>query len=746
MEVMAAESMTIDNELYLQIVGANDAKRFIKADLKPYFFAEKIHLSMIKKAIDDAALDFEPMIETGDYYSLEGAELVKITVDLPKQVTIVRNAIESLSIQTYESDVRFAKRWVLDKKHKIPTNCSMISVDIEVDSRHGFPETKLAAERILSIAVVTDRGKEYFISYTDENRLLKEFLETISPFPVIVGWNVGGFDLPYLEKRIQNLKLNYDLHLGHQWIDLMRLYQFATWNEAPSYALDSIAEVELGERKKQSFFTLARAATLWEAFENKKDLLRDYNVGDCNLVLGINKKRELVDGAIQLINKWGSMFFSDFQYMTRAVESLILSEASSMSPRPVFPKKPQEEGADDIPYTGAYIMDPEVGLHRPVVEFDFRSYYPTTIQSFRISPENVASDKDSFVRSERLNFKKGSVDPLYTRILNRMTTVRYALKAEYKETGDIKTETMEHFAKLFLVSYYGTQGNHHVRYYNRDLAESITLTCQAVIKKAIEKSLEGGFATKYVHTDGYYAVPMFSSLKDVSKLISILPKVEREMNDWLKQYVIETYGVDEKDYKLYLEIKNVYEWLYLLTKNRMKGKKIWDGTAVTDEKDQDYSKGLEKSDTFELLNEVRTTIFNILAANPESQSKFEAEVSKYLAGLRPKLLRGELDGKLITNVHANKKLADYKRDDPHIRAAKKLAAKSLFRVGDVISFVMTNRDVDKNLDAEPIYADGKIPKIYKSGYEYYWQRIEDFLEELLGREFYTRDNRLEQYC
>jgi DNA polymerase elongation subunit (family B) len=742
MEVMAAESMTIDNELYLQIVGANDAKRFIKADLKPYFFAEKIHLSMIKKAIDDAALDFEPMIETGDYYSLEGAELVKITVDLPKQVTIVRNAIESLSIQTYESDVRFAKRWVLDKKHKLPTNCSMISVDVEVDSRRGFPEPKLATERILSIAAVTDRGKEYFISYTDENRILKEFLETIAPFPIIIGWNLSGFDSVYLEKRIQNLKLNYDIHLGHQWIDLMRLYQFATWNEAPSYALDNIAETELGEHKKQSFFTLARASTLWDAFENKKDLLREYNVGDCNLVLGINKKRELIDGAIHLINKWGSMFFSDFQYMSRAVESLILSEAASMSPRPVFPKKPQDEGADDVPYTGAYIMEPEVGLHRPVVELDFHSFYPTTIQTFRISPENASQDKVNVVRSERLNFKKGNDEPLYTKILNRMIAVRYALKAEYEKTGDIRTETMEHFSKLFSVSFYGTQGNHHVRYYNRDIAESITLTCQAVIKKAIERAVMMGLLTKYSHTDSAYTVPMFASLRDVKKLISVLPKIEQEMNKWLKQYVIETYDVDEKDYKLYLGVKNVYEWLYFMTKNRMKGKKIWDGVERVEE---DYSKGLEKSDTFQLLNEVRTTIFNILAANPESQSKFEAEVSKYLAGLRPKLLRGELDGKLITNVHANKKLADYKRDDPHIRAAKKLAAKSLFRVGDVISFVMTNRDVDKNLDAEPIYADGKIPKIYKSGYEYYWQRIEDFLEELLGREFYTRDNRLEQY-
>jgi len=365
------------------------------------------------------------------------------------------------------------------------------------------------------------------------------------------------------------------------------------------------------------------------------------------------------------------------------------------------------------------------------------------IQSLRISPENISLDKEGAVLSERLMFKKGIADPLYTRILNRMTEIRYKLKAEYQRTGNIIDETMDHYAKLFLVSFYGVQGNHHTRFYNRDLAESITVTCQAIIKKAIEKAMELCFSVKYCHTDGFHAEPILSSLRNIEKLISILPRIEKEMNDWLKQHILSTYHADAKDYKVYLEIKNIYEWIYFMTKNRMKGKKIWDGVKRVEE---DYSKGVEKSDVFQLLNEVRTAIFNILVKNAESQSRFEAGISEYLGDLRPQLLCGKLDNKLVINVHANKKLAEYKREDPHIIAAKKLDAQSLFRVGDVISFVITCRGVEKTLDAEPVLADGKVPKILKSGYEYYWQRIEDFLEELLGREFYTRDKRLEQYC
>jgi len=133
-----------------------------------------------------------------------------------------------------------------------------------------------------------------------------------------------------------------------------------------------------------------------------------------------------------------------------------------------------------------------------------------------------------------------------------------------------------------------------------------------------------------------------------------------------------------------------------------------------------------------------------LVRHADSQKEFEWEVTKYMMRLRRRLFKGELCDKLVINMHANKALATYKNITPHVRAAQKLSKQSLFRVGDVISFVVVRRDEKGYLDAEPVV--DKLPKILLSGYEYYWERIENVVEEILGRQVNARDERLSQYA
>ncbi len=743
MEVMYAASKKMGDELFVYYVGANDIKRYVKPKFKPYFFVRETDSERLKKIAQVKKVNVD--VDTGDFLSLQGDKLVKVSVDYPFQVSLLRSFLEKGGFQTFESDIPFFKRWMLDEKNTLPTSFSTCYVDAEVDSRKGFPDARVAESRVISIALVDDRGKQFFFSDIDETKILRDFVEQLQNYTVVTGWNIQGWDLPYLQKRVANLGLKLDFRLGHQWVDLMRLYQFATFNDKPSYALDNVAQDELGMRKTENFWTLKRAATLWEAFEKRQDLLRNYNIGDAELVARLDKKRDLISGAVHLINRLGTMFLEDFQYMSRGVTALILSEASSRIPRPVFPRRPIVSPDDKYDsYTGAYIMEPEVGLHRPVIEMDFQSFYPTTFQTFRISPENIAKDKDVFVKTAKLNFKKGDSDPLYTTILNRMTAVTYKLKDEMMNSKDIKIETMHHYSKLYSVSFYGTQGNHKLRIFSKDIAESCTLTCQDILKKTIEFAKEYGLLATYCHTDGTYEKAIFSKVSDFNWLFNYLPKLEKELNAKIKEYVLSEYQVDEKDYKIYLEIKNVFEWLYLMKKNRLKGKRIWDGYNRLEGAETDFSKGIEKSDMFKLLNEVRTTAFNILVRHADSQKEFEWEVTKYMMRLRRRLFKGELCDKLVINMHANKALATYKNITPHVRAAQKLSKQSLFRVGDVISFVVVRRDEKGYLDAEPVV--DKLPKILLSGYEYYWERIENVVEEILGRQVNARDERLSQYA
>jgi len=249
----------------------------------------------------------------------------------------------------------------------------------------------------------------------------------------------------------------------------------------------------------------------------------------------------------------------------------------------------------------------------------------------------------------------------------------------------------------------------------------------------------------YVHnTDGFYAEPIFSSKCSIEWLIDNIHKIESSVNAEIKNYVLQEYGVDPKDYKIYLEIKNIFEWIYFMTKNRLKGKKVWDGNKRISDGEEScaFSRGIEKSDVFPLLNDVRTRIFNILAENADSQTSFESESDKYLSGIRKKLFDREFDEKLVIKIHANQDLASYKNITPHVKAARKLNEKALFRVGDAIPFVIVGKAED-GLDAEPVIDD--MPKIRSAGYEYYWGRIERLMSEILGREYSAKDFRLLQY-
>ena len=99
------------------------------------------------------------------------------------------------------------------------------NIDIEVASDEGFPHAESAASPVISIAVkfndsfyvfgfgepegckieetLKDRGIVY-VSCDDERDLLDSFLHTWNEYSpdIVTGWNVSGFDIPYLYNRL----------------------------------------------------------------------------------------------------------------------------------------------------------------------------------------------------------------------------------------------------------------------------------------------------------------------------------------------------------------------------------------------------------------------------------------------------------------------------------------------------------------------------------------------------------------
>ena len=160
------------------------------------------------------------------------------------------------------------------------------TIDIEVESEHGFPNVEDCAEKMICITVKDQVKKQilvwgmadytvkqdnvHYVKCKDERDLLKQFLKFWSTYTpdVLTGWNSKYFDIPYLVKRIgkilgegsmkrmspwniiqqdetyeQGKTQTYFRLLGIAQLDYLQLYRKFTIKNQESYRLDHIGKV-----------------------------------------------------------------------------------------------------------------------------------------------------------------------------------------------------------------------------------------------------------------------------------------------------------------------------------------------------------------------------------------------------------------------------------------------------------------------------------------------------------------------
>jgi DNA polymerase elongation subunit (family B) len=306
-----------------------------------------------------------------------------------------------------------------------PDVVKIANIDIEVGSEDGFPEPDLANQPVISITVSV-RGR-YFVfgigdfdntrndvRYVDcgsERRLLDTFLEfwkKIDP-DIVTGWNVGGFDIAYLHNRISKVlspkdakrlspvsiinERQYRQHnkmiteyepVGIEVLDYLELYKKFTYSQQESYRLDHIAFVELGERK----LDYSEVESLHQLYKTDYQKFIEYNIKDVELVDKLEDKMKLIDQALTIAYD-AKVNFSDVFTQVRLWDTLIhnyLLERNIAIP-------PKESQSKDAQFAGAYVKDPQVGMHKWVMSFDLNSLYPHLIMQYNISP-------DTFVEGE----------------------------------------------------------------------------------------------------------------------------------------------------------------------------------------------------------------------------------------------------------------------------------------------------------------------------------------------------------
>ena len=318
---------------------------------------------------------------------------------------------------------------------------------------------------------------------------------------------------------------------------------------------------------------------------------------------------------------------------------------------------------------GAYVKDPQTGMHKWVVSFDLNSLYPHLIMQYNISPETLLETKhpsvtvdkilgeeltfemykDSAVCANGAQYRK-DVKGFLPELMEKMYAERVVFKKrmleakqEYEKTPTKKLEkeiarcnNIQMAKKISLNSAYGAIGNQYFRYYKLANAEAITLSGQVSIRWIENKMndyLNKLLKTEDIDyviasdTDSIYInfgplVDKFfnSKIDNKAKIVSLLDQV---CKDKLEPFIDKSYQelanyVNAYDQKMFMKRENIADRGIWTAKKRYI-LNVWDSEGVRYEEPKLKMMGIEavKSSTPAPCRKMIKDALNIMMSGTE---------------------------------------------------------------------------------------------------------------------------------
>lgn len=512
------------------------------------------------------------------YVTLDGRKVVPYTADSmweAKQFIEKYQHVEGISVygstnyeyacinETYPGQIQYD-----------PSLLAVVTLDIETDSSSGFPNISAADKAITAITlkrgnrIATLGMKDYtphlenveYYKCENEHALLEKFLELwdsryFSP-DILTGWNIEGFDIPYLVNRINRLfgedhakRLSPWLILdskvievkgreqeifmpaGIAVLDYMRLYKKFSFSNQESYALDYIATKDLGEKKVD--YKSAGYTSLDDLYKKNYQLFIEYNIHDVELVSKLEDKHKFIE-QVMAIGYDAKVNFEDCFTTVKMWDTIIHNYL--LDQNIVVPHfSPSKSNFDII---GGYVKEPKPDLYEWVVSFDLTSLYPHLIMQYNISPETyrgklpdtyeieqimageILDKYSSYMREHDVNItpnscvytreRQGFLPALMEKMFNDRAKYKKMMleaKKKFEETKDPEWgkkisayHNLQLAKKIQLNSAYGALGNKYFRWFSADNAEAITTSGRLSIKW-IEKKMND-FLNSLLKTDG----------------------------------------------------------------------------------------------------------------------------------------------------------------------------------------------------------------------------------------------------
>ena len=593
--------------------------------------------------------------ETG-WYNLQNQPVLPKTFDTMRDAKDFMKQYEGVDNYTVYGTTNYVTQYINDRFPEAPKfdrdKVNVTSIDIEVASDEGFPFVEQAAHPVISITMKNNIDNIYRVwglyDY-DENSCAVEGVDAIQYIKckdeidlllswlscwhdpkycpdIVTGWNTRLFDFPYLINRVKNIiggdvykkfspwgivdqrnimmargeVIAYEM-AGIQQLDYYDLFtKFGyTYGMQESYKLDHIAHVVLGERK----LSYDEAGSLHGLYKTNYQKFIDYNIKDVQIVDMLEEKLGLITLAMTMAYRGGvnySETFGTVQIWDSILYRLLFQQQIACPPK--FSK-------EKVPYPGAYVKDPQTGMHDWVVSFDLNSLYPMIIVQYNMSPETVLPGKEhlgadpveKLLGDDEINIPEGTtmaasgvkfskdqvgiIPAIIKQYYDERRVIKKAMLAAQQEYQTTPTKRLENkmtilenqqmSIKILMNSLYGALGNKHFRYFNNQVAEAITTSGQLSIRWA-ENAINKEMNTALETTDKDYVIAidtdsLYVNMNEMVKKFN--PKDPVKFLDKISREHFE--GVLEKSYAVLAKKLDVMENRMEMSREVIANRGVW---------------------------------------------------------------------------------------------------------------------------------------------------------------------------
>lgn len=677
--------------------------------------------------------------------NLLNKSLWKVETQIPMDVPEVRKHYPT----HYEADILFEDRARYDcgiksvidvpiKEYILPDDISEAegdikprywALDIETSDSHGFADAKYPTAEVLSFALYDSEEDKVYACITNQveedkvrkflssEKWLKKHIQTekkVEPFigkleirvvkdeyrlflhlvelfarlqpDFIIGWNVDGYDVPYIteragaySKRVVNkipMKRQlpcpnfrevgvFDLMAGYK-----QLYRVEK-GELDSKSLEFCASEELGYGK------LKHEKGFQKMYDELPSTFLAYNIWDTVITERVNRKREILVTYDTRVSEAGTRI-ENAHHNSLLIDALFLHRLKGIV---VLPSKTNLYKKKNV--RGGYTHKPSKGLKKWVCVIDFKQQYPGGIRSCNMSTETLVSKtyEGSVYTVPSGNRYKKSPRGLLPMILDELSMTRDTLKKERDEsefgspeyrTKDIKQEAYKHYMN----SFYGVMAtkkglfrltDNEVGYDIPDVARALTLFTIALLER-------NGIEVVYGDTDS--CLIRFEGIDDpeevLKKVLSLVKWLNKKYGDFAKSL-----GNTGESHYFHIDIDKIYEYYFqsarekdsgeTVGKKRYAGLLAWkNGHWCMDSsiKDRLVIKGYEvrRSDASPLTRKLQKKVI-IMILTGVDKKEIREEIKKTIA----EVYAGERDVEL--GIPKGLKSEVYGTKGAHVRAA-----------------------------------------------------------------------------